>query len=257
MHVKALLLGILLAFPARADWPRLVIYEKGDRVDKPQPYPLVAFTAFPWRTLQGDVCYPCAPQDIEWAKSQKARTELRPLGTVNGLHAYDLFYYWREETEPGMKSILIQTAPDEYHEIYHDEPNEGTVKPSFIVRSGSDQVVCVLDNVYRLDAEEDCFFPENNGVVRMDFHPVWDAAQRVVPRGRSVWAHGVNAKSTFEKMIMKVRTISEGIDRCCDTQGAVNVQFKLERGLVVVLQATFDPDAESLSLPKRQLPPFE
>lgn len=243
MPVKALLLGIAVLAPAFAEWPRLVIYEKGIRIDQPESQPLVAFTDFPWRRSDGDVCYPCAPQDLERAKSQKAHTDLRSLGIVNGLQVYDLLYYRRDEPEVAMKSILVQTAPNVYHEIYHDEPNEGKVNPSFIVTAGNDQLVCVLDNVYRWDGEDDCFLPEANGVVRLDFKPAWDAAQRVFPSGRKVWAHGIAAKSTFERMVLRVGMPTEGRNSCCG-RGVANVRFRLERGRVVVIDATFDANAE-------------
>jgi len=244
--VKTLLLALLLALPAAAQWQRLVITQKDLWTDRPEPHALDYFTKYPLlRDESGDFCYLCSSEKrLEEARKAKARAEVRVVGKLNGNTAYDVFYYFEDEQKPAWKSIIIQTGPDSYREIYHDQPNEGEPVPSFIVSAGNDPLVCVLDNVYRLDAEDDCFWPEANGIVRLDFKPAWDAAQRVVPSGSKVWPYGIRAKSTFEQFVLKVRIISQGIHRCCDLRGLADVRFKLERGRVVVLQATFDPDGE-------------
>src|SRR5690349_20192826 len=122
MRRKLILACVLASVPAWADWPRFMNHEGDFRNDNPPARPLAAFTEFPWRDRYGYVCFPCSADQIEWSKSEKARTELKLVGTVNGTRIYDLFYFSQYQEEPAMKSILIQTGKDSYREIYHNEP---------------------------------------------------------------------------------------------------------------------------------------
>ncbi|MBI2686478.1 MAG: hypothetical protein HYX27_09200 [Acidobacteria bacterium] len=198
--MKPLLLVVLMAAPSFAGWPRSVITPKGDRVDKPKAHDLEYFTAYPsLRDEDGGFCYLCAEEKrLEEAKKEKARAEVRRIGKLSGFTAFDVFYYFGEDPRPAWKSIIVQTGPDLYQEIYHDQPNEGQPNPSFIVKAGNAALLCVADNVYRWDAEEDCFWFGPTGVVRLDFSPVWKAAQRAAPAGRRVWEYGLKGKTTFE-----------------------------------------------------------
>jgi hypothetical protein len=242
MRVKTLPLALLLTLPAYAEWPRLLIYEKGIKVDHPPAYPMIAYTKYP-RTIHEDVCYPCSPELVQRTKEQRMRTELKFLGKANGLSVYDLFFYWGDETHAAEKSILVQTAANRYREIYFDSPNEGAVQPSFLVPAGKETLVCVLENLYRSDAEDDCFRVSPEGVFKIDFTPVWKAAQIAAPAGRRVWGQGVKAKTTFKDFILPVGLRYDASNRCCD-QGVVYVHFQLADGRITVTRAVFDPDAE-------------
>jgi len=155
----------------------------------------------------------------------------------------DIFYYFDDDPRPRTKSILVQTGSDSHHEIYHDQPNEGQPNPSFLVKAGKDSLICVVDNVYRWDAEEECFWFEASGVVRLNFSPVWKAAQHAIPAGRRIWEYGLKAKTSFQTMTIPVGIRGDEDSRCC-TRGVVNVHFKLDRGRVVVLRTRFDADAD-------------
>jgi hypothetical protein len=50
------------------------------------------------------------------------------------------------------------------------------------------------------------------------------------------------SKTTFPEFVLPVGLRYEESGRCCD-YGVVNVQFRLDRGRIVVTKATFDPDA--------------
>src|SRR5437588_605411 len=144
---------VLLSVPAAAEWPRLVIDYQGDRVDHPVAHPLKYFTECPWRENNGEPCSPSSSDDKIFVKAIKARVELISVGRVRNFDVHDLFYYSKDNPKPGMKSILVQTGLDAFQEIYHDESNEGDPNPSFLVKAGSDTLLCVSDNVYRWDVE--------------------------------------------------------------------------------------------------------
>jgi hypothetical protein len=109
------------------------------------------------------------------------------------------------------------------------------------VKAGNQQLVCVLENVYKWDAEDDCFWPSRDGVVRIDFGPAWDAARKAAPSGRSIWENGIEAKTTFQDFVLPVGFRYEDTSRCCDN-GVVNVSFRLVRGRIIVTSAAYDPD---------------
>jgi hypothetical protein len=245
VRVKPLLLAVLIAGPALAEWPRLVITAKENRVDKPEAHTLAYFTEYPWlRDENGDFCYLCTePQRRAKAKEEKARAEVRQVEELNHSTVFDVFYYFGEDTRPAWKSTIVQTGPDLYREIYHDQPNEGQPNPSFLVKAGNEALLCVRDNVYRSDAEEDCFWFATSGVVRLDFTPVWKAAQLAAPAGRRAWEYGLKAKTSFQNLTVPVGIRSQDTNKCCG-RGVVNVRIKLDRGRVVVIGTDFDANAE-------------
>jgi hypothetical protein len=180
---------------------------------------------------------------MAWARETKRRVELRLVGKIRWFAVYDLFYYAGDEPAAGLKSILVQTGPDAYQEIYYDVPTEGHPNPSFLVTHGRDTLLCVADNVYKWDAEEECFWFATDGIVRLDFSPVWRAAQKAIPAGRRVWEYNLKARSSFTRMTIPVGIRYEQSSRCCDT-GVVSVRFRIERGRVIVTHTDYDADAE-------------
>lgn len=240
--VKSFVLMVLLSMPAAAEWPRLVI-NQGKTVDHPGAHPLKYFTEFPWRQNNGEPCSPCSSDDRAWAKANKARVQLILVGRVRRFNVHDLFYYLGDDPKPAMKSILVQTGSDAFQEIYHDQPSEGQPNASFLVKAGNDTLLCVADNVYRWDAEEECFWFGTDGIVRLDFGPVWKAAQKAIPSSRRIWEYNLKATTSFDNLTIPVGIRYDESSRCCD-RGVVNVRFKLDRGRVVVVRTSFDPDAE-------------
>ncbi len=235
---------VWFALAANADWPRLVITPKGADLDTPGAQSLKYFTEYPLlRDESGDFCYLCKPEErLARAKEEKSRADLKLVGRIGRFSAYDIFYYFGDDQEPAWKSIVVQTRPNSYQEIYHDQPSEGQPNPSFLVHASKEPLLCVVDNVYRWDAQEECFWFAVDGVVRIDFTPIWKAAQKAAPAGRRVWECGLKAKTTFENMTLPVGIRYEENSRCCD-KGVVNVRFKLDHGRVIVINAKFDPDA--------------
>jgi hypothetical protein len=174
-------------------------------------------------------------------RESKRRVELRSVGKIHGFAVYDLFYFKGDDSVPGLKSILVQTGPDAYQEIYHDVPTEGRPNPSFSVTGGRDTLLCVADN--RWDAEEECFWFATDRIVRLDFSPVWRAAQKAIPARRRVWEYNLRARTSFPLMTIPVGIRYEESSRCCDT-GVVSVHFRIDRGRVIVTRTEYNPDAE-------------
>jgi hypothetical protein len=91
--------------------------------------------------------------------------------------------------------------------------------------------------------EEHCFWFGADGLVMLDFTPVWRAAQKAIPAGRRIWEYNVKATTSFEMLTIPVGIRYDESNRCCD-KGVVNVRFGLDRGRVVVVRTSFDPDAD-------------
>lgn len=246
VRVRAFLLIVLLALPATAQWSRLIVEPRDElRVDKPEAHPLKYFTEFPrLRDESGEFCYLCTPDKrLAEAKNEKAKTDVRLVGTTQNFAAYDVMYYFGDDSEPTWKSILVRIGPDSYREIYHDQPAEGKPNPSFLVKAGEATLLCLRDNIYRSDAVEECFWFGTDHVERLDFAPVWQAARKAVPPERRIWAYDLNPRTNFQIMTIPVGLRSDYNGRCCTT-GVVYVRFKVEGGRVLVIKADFDPDAK-------------
>jgi hypothetical protein len=235
---------MLLALPATAEWPRLVSTPKNRWVDAPKPHPLAYFTQYPsLRDEAGDFCYLCtAEKRLAEAKKTKARAKIRLIGTLNGFPVYDVFYYFGSDEKPDWKSIVVKTGRDSYREIYHDQPTQGLVNPSFLVKAGPDTLLGLIDDLYRWDEVEEYFWFEADGIIRLNFEPVWQAAKKAIPPDRSIWASHLSGPSNFPGLTISVGITYPDNYRCC-AKGVVKVKFKLDRGQVVVMGTSFDPDA--------------
>jgi hypothetical protein len=245
VRLIALALWISLAADA-AEWSRLVLTAKGERVDRPKEHSLQYFTEYPWlRDESGDVC-PCSQEErVAVAKRLKGTADVRLIGRINGLAIYDVLYHVSaEEVGPGWKSILVKTSADAYTEIFHEQRNQGEINPSFLVKAGTDLVLGIVDQQYRLDQVEYYWWFDFEHAVLLDFKPVWEAAQKVVPEGTSVLKSHLNAKQTFPRQVIDVTTWPADLWRCCASVGVVKVRFEIKAGIIVAKDAYYDPSAK-------------
>lgn len=243
--VKLIFLSILLAPIMSAAWERLVVDARYGRVDAAEPHPLEYFTRYPaLRDESGDFCYLCKPEKrLAEAKRVRARADVRSVGTIRGFTISEIFYYFDDSEKALWKSILVKVGPNSYREIYHDNPPEGEVARSFLVKAGAETLLGVEDNVYRSDAVEEYWWFGPEGPVRLDFRPVAKAAQASLPKGKSIsWGGTFNGRTTLEKLVVRIGIRSEWNGRCCDN-GVVTVNIKLSGGRVIVTGTHFDPKA--------------
>ena len=245
VRLIALALWVSLAAHA-AEWSRLVLTPKGERVDKPEEHPLKYFTEYPWlRDEDGDVCIPCSPDKrIAVAKSLKGTADVRLIGRINGLAIYDVLYHVSEEDGgPTWKSILVETHPNSFTEILHEQKNQGMINPSFLVKVGPDTVLGVVDQAYRMTAAEYYWWFDVDHAVLLDFRPVWDAARKVLPEGTAPFKGHLNGKRTFPRQIIDVATWPPNLSQCCASVGVVKVRFEIKAGVILVTDAFYDPNA--------------
>ena len=120
--VLALCSLLLLQSLSGPSWQRVVISGKGQHTDFAKPHPLNYFTGDPFqRDDGGDFCLSCNPSDTQ---NLVAAAEVQPTGELSGFKIFGIFYRFHNRQEAAFgplkwKSLLVQTGPDLYVEIYH------------------------------------------------------------------------------------------------------------------------------------------
>jgi hypothetical protein len=260
--MRFLLLAALLALPASAAWEHFVGTAKGDRVGTAEPHPMAYFTEYPMlRDESGDFCYLCSEEKrLEEAKKFKIQTDLKLVGTLAGYAVYDL-YYLSEGQDPASKLILVKTGPDEYRNIYLRHPTQvdAHAEPSIFVRIGDDQF---LEAKYMAGGNHgvfqvEYFWFDETGATLLDLRPILDAAEAVLPPGRTVkLLYESNSPGTNDlwdrsqpprtKVIVTGTVVDYnkplGVD---GYYGIVIVDFKFDHGRVVPTKVTYDPNARA------------
>ncbi len=133
---------------------------KGETQDTPSPHSLRYFTGDPFeRDDADDLCVKCSsPAEKAREARESAKytitSEVRRAGTLDSFTIWTVLYRIREKDTPelfqgqpqghiGWKSILVQTAPDQYMEIYHLQVFAPALDltEAKIVRSGDESVL--------------------------------------------------------------------------------------------------------------------
>jgi hypothetical protein len=251
--VRLVALAALMTAPAVAGWERHV---NGGGSDAPPPHPLAYFRVHPClRSDPNDRVLPCFADNKPPSEAFKLdRTELVAVGTFGKFKAFELNYLFDYELHDkgtlDMKSILIQTGSDEFHEIYvvYGYPPPGGIGATAIVHVGQDQILCsgFWDGGAYSERAQVCFGSfDRSEPMFLDFTPVHEAARKAVPAGEGeIW----DFASNFDFPLLTWRggvNVGSGVAFCC--HGTVTVTFRFDAtGRVIPTEAkyekTFDPD---------------
>jgi hypothetical protein len=232
-----------------ATWQRHVFTPKGDFSDSPAPHPLAYFTQDPFLRDDGnDFCTSCTPEGKATVHTHhRARTEVQSVGKLQGFAIYDLFYRFDDHIDSGQidwKSILVETSPEQYREIYHLQPTQAEIGPSFFLKAGADEILVTRDQIPGAGNYyyEDYFWFDPGGPVRIDLDPIGQAVKSILPADSTVWnGGGLNMASlTYHMPVWK-----KGDAHCCPTGGTVDVKLRLDAGRIVVTSKHFDPAADA------------
>jgi hypothetical protein len=146
-------IAVPLSLPGQ--WQRIGLDQKrGFFTDVPEPHPLSYFTANPFlRDDSDDLCIRCTAEGkVQSGREYSIRTDVRPVGVLAGYHIVDALYYVSlgRNSNPDQakwKSVLVQTGPDLYREIFHLQAFYTSVSltPSRIIQSGSERVLATMD----------------------------------------------------------------------------------------------------------------
>jgi hypothetical protein len=179
------------------------------------------------------------------------RTKLRFVGSIRRFAIYDLDYYFDEdyqgEDTVGLKSILVKTGPDEFHEIYVRDLADvfARIHPSEIVNAGQQRLLGsgYSDGGNAGGFTEVYFAFDRNGAIRMDFEPIYKAATAAVPKGRTVWRPASKFDFPSLKWQAWLNDSPEGRMGCCE--GQVTITFRIDSaGRIAVTGSKYDPTAD-------------
>ncbi len=235
-------IAIVAAFTfvsASAAWQRVLVSEKGESVDSPTAHPLTYFTADP--LLRDDA------KEFDRSQQVSVTAEVRPAGKLAGFAIVDVLYRIAKAGEAAgavkWKSILIQTAPDQYVEIYHLQAyfTTAVLSASRIVRVGKQDVLATYDSdggngggcwehIWYIDAE---------GAHSIDFAPLTTAiSHRVSP---STFALSCVTPHLSEQWVEASVQQANAECRTCGILGTAKAHFRLRGARVEVTQVEFTP----------------
>ncbi len=246
--MRTLVVLALIAVSANnALWQRHVLSGKGETFDRPEPHALAYFTEDAFLRDDGDdFCADCTASGKAKVHLQhRFKTELKEVGRLKGFKIYDLYYRFDENVdgaEVNWKSILVEVSPGLYREIYHLQPTNALIKPSYIGKAGSEEVLVTHDVIPGTGnySYEDYFWFSPGGAARINVEEIGAAVQALLPKGYGVWKGG-----GLDMQAMKYRwgVWKEGDANCCPSGGTVEVEFRLEENRIVVTKSHYDPKA--------------
>jgi hypothetical protein len=247
--MKSLIFWVFIATSATVGlWQRHILSGKGDSFDTPQPHPLAYFTRDPFlRDDADEFCNDCTPRDKATVHLQhKFKTEVRKIATLEGFAIYDVFYRFDSHVdtkEIDWKSIVVEVSPGQFREIYHLQPTEALIEPSFVVKAGSEEILGTHDLIPGTGSYyyEDYFWFSPAGAARIDIEEINQAAQSVLPTGFGVWKGG---GLDIGKLSYHMPVWKQGDSNCCPTGGAVDVKFRLDGNQIIVTSKNFDSSAK-------------
>ncbi len=177
----------MLASTALGGWERTVSTGKGVVVDSPPPHPLAYYKVDPCSRPRSDklfLIFDCtpAPEAKELERRARTTTQLREVGKIGELAAYDLWYS-TGTFAPYLRSVLIETGPDEFRELDVWRPDGPLdVNPaSRIVQLDGQQVlnVGVYDGGNNINSAP--YILRATGAEKADFRAVANAVEHLTP----------------------------------------------------------------------------
>jgi hypothetical protein len=198
-------------------------------------------------------CDYAAPSAAELEDRAKTHTDLRLVGRIGTITIYDLEYFlggspWGDDFDPNqgradMRSVLVETAPGQFHEILVDTNVGGTIYPSFLVDVRPQKVLGTIDDAGGMyhPLYQRYFVVSENTFHLLDFAPVLEAASKAIPTNMMIL--GPTEKYDFGKLEWEAGTESlDGVINkvnCCP--GRVRVTFRLDGGRVIPTGASYKP----------------
>jgi hypothetical protein len=255
---SVLMLLILFATTASAQWTRQVASGKGGHNDNPPAHPLNYFTDDPYMLADGgSPCTDCNIAGRVLAGRRLANTyiieaDVRPVGTIDGVNVVDVLYRIgrREDGKPTQvewKSILIETAPEQYHEIFHLEAAESGAEPvpSRFIQVG-DQLLLSTKNSDGGNAGnciEAYWLVDASGARMIDFSALEAAIRARVPPRTTFGIH-CYALSLADQSVHTGIQRADAECRTCGYIGTANAHFRLEGARAIPTDVEYIPSPE-------------
>ena len=188
---------------------------------------------------RAEACDGCTPE--QQAELQKmGRAVVSRIGEIRGFAIYVENYtcacLQTGYPDPNGKSVLVQTGPDEYHEIFFgrmvNAPNGGISGPT-ILQADEDQALVWFRSDgggNRHPMEDYALRLDSTGSARISLDPILNARRTVLPQGNglSPWRLELLAGLHSFTMRVPVSTVCPPAfeDRPCEENGTIEVEFK-------------------------------
>ena len=241
MTIRLLSAMMLLVVPLQAEWMRQGYCAKGRWSDVATPHALSYFTDDPLLRDDGqDFCIACtAEEKATLHLNIKAKTVVRPIGTIARMNVFDVFYYFSGEETPRWKFVLVKTGPDQYREIIHVQRTtiEQVIGPTTIVKAGLESILSARAPVgVRNITYGDYFWLGEDGPILVNVdEPAKAAGIAGVPPGKGIYGLVV---IDFPTMTATLPLVDLSMAICC-TADRIEVKFKLQRGKVTITSARY------------------
>ena len=237
---------VTLSLFANEHWARIVFSGKGRFTDTPVSHSLTFFTANPLLRDDGDdLCTDCRTLESRARDTASLTSKLTAVGTLAGFKIWDLIYSGTYKNLPvNWKSVLVQTGPDRYAEIYHLQASGllNHLSPTRIVHASAETILATgdPDGGNGGGCWEAYWWFDKSGPHQIDFSVLAPAiASRVPPRARF-------STSCSEVRLEDAEIESWVQDRnanchACGLLGKVTAHFRLHGARVDPLNITFVP----------------
>jgi hypothetical protein len=147
------------------------------------------------------------------------------------------------------KSILIQTGPDEYHEIFHLEAPENGAQPvpTAFIRVGGQVLVSTKDSDggNAGGCIEAYWLVDASGARELDFSALEPAMRARVP-SNTVFSAACYALSLADQFVHAGVQRADAECHACGWIGFVNAHFRLEGARAIPTDVEYIPDPEAV-----------
>jgi hypothetical protein len=252
MLIWLLACAALVATPAFAGWDRVVDSLKGSFTDSPPAHPLTYFLVDPCMRPESDLLSPALectytgappPSPAELERRANVHPDLVEVGKIGGFTIYDLWYR-RGNLYPNndLRSVLVETAPDQFREIDTSIRRGETFPSSEIVTLDGEPILIAKshDGGQNNRIYQNLYMFRGSGPVPPDFRAVRQAAAQLMPANMSIRTE----TDDFASMTYVVEAYRNDLNLPPVTvkeRGRITVTYRFVEGRAVVTSSKYEP----------------
>jgi hypothetical protein len=246
------LLCLSIAAPLAAEWKRIVQSGKGDSTDTSAAHSLAYFTQNPFlRDDAGSLCNAdcTAEGKANSAVRYRANVDVRHIGIISGLPVLEVDYTFTNKNDDFTLrwiSILVETGPQAYNEIYHLQADGGIALPIEQARivhipDGDLLIMSTSDGGNGGGCYEGIWSIAASGNTQIDFSPLLKAIAGHVPPN-TTFILSCRAPYLDKQPIKFAVQKIDAECRVCDGVGEVTAHFRLDGNRLEATDVTYQPN---------------
>jgi len=216
-----------------------MVQGKDNSHDISSAHPLAYFTRNPFlRDDSSSLCTDCrsAEGKANSASNYKANVKVRQVGVLSGLPVLEVDYAFTDRQDDSFIerwiSILVETGPHAYNEIYHLQVEGGIalpIKPARIVQVPGGDILMInnSDGGNGGGCYEGYWRITGSGNTQIDFSPLRKAVEAHIPAG-TTYTSSCLALDLDNHMLRSGVQKANPECHACDWVGEVTAHFRLE-----------------------------